>query len=92
MLSTKKILSSIAYSNKNKKTIAYSKEINTKEADMIIEEYSHLITDPKYKPFFYKKLYTLGRSTFAMLASRAKEGRNPAALFVHLLKEYDQKR
>jgi hypothetical protein len=92
MQSTGKLLKTIDYSNKIKKTIGYSSNIASNEADLIIKEYSYLISDPKYKPYFYKKLYTLGKSAFMTIAGRAKEGKNPPALFVYLLNEYDQKR
>ena len=43
-----------------------------------------------YKPFFYKKLYSIGKSAYITLARRAETGSNPPALFVHLLKDYDR--
>jgi hypothetical protein len=93
--SAKKILNPIAYSQKLTTSIAYSitnklEKISSYEADQLIKSYSHLISDSKYKPFFYKKLYSIGKSAFITLATRAEAGKNPPALFVHLLKEYDR--
>jgi len=91
----KEILTPIAYSKKLITPIAYRDSIklekmSSKEADELIKENNHLISDFKYKPFFYKKLYSIGKSAFIMLARRAEEGKVPPALFVHLLKEYDK--
>lgn len=96
MESAKKILTPIAYSQKLTTPIAYRdsskiEKISSYEADELIKSNSHLISDKKYKPFFYKKLYSIGKSAFITLARRAEEGKNPPALFVHLLKEYDRK-
>ena len=44
-----------------------------------------LITDDKFKPYFYKKYYALGDGTFMDLATRAMQGRNPSGLFCSLL-------
>ena len=96
MKSAKKIINTIAYSQKLTTPIAYRdsgnlEKLTTKEADQLIKSNSHLISDRKYNPFFYKKLYSIGKSAFLTLARRAEEGNNPPALFVHLLKEYDRK-
>ena len=95
MESARKILTPIAYSQKLKTTIAYSssnklEKITTAEADSLVKEYAHLISDSNYKPFFYKKLYSIGKSAYITLAKRAETGSNPPALFVHLLKDYDR--
>ena len=95
MESSKEILTPIANSKKLITSIAYRdsikiEKISSYEADELIKANNHLISDLKYKPFFYKKLYSIGKAAFIMLARRAEEGKVPAALFVHLLREYDK--
>ena len=61
---------------------------SAKEADAIIADCKDLIDDPKYNPFFYKKLYELGKARFMEQAYKARKyHRNGAGkFFVHLLK------
>ena len=61
---------------------------DAKEADAIIADCKDLIDDEKYKPFFYRRLYDLGKSKFLEQAFKARKyNRNGAGrLFVHLLK------
>ena len=90
MQSSKEILNTIDYSPKAKvNTIDYrDNKLSIKEADQVIKEVTHLIDNPQYKPYFYKKLYLCGKDKFLMIAKRAEEGNNPPRLFVSLLKEY----
>lgn len=61
---------------------------DAKEADAIIADCQDLIDDEKYKPFFYRRLYDLGKNKFLEQAFKARKyNRNGAGrLFVHLLK------
>ena len=95
MKSSKELLTPIANSQKLKTPIAYRdldkvEKITPFEADELIKSNQHLISDQKYKPFFYRKLYNIGQSAFMSIARRAEEGNNPPALFVYLLREYDK--
>lgn len=68
-----------------RKTIAIEK-MTAKEADSIIEEYKDLIDNKDYKPFFYKKLYSLGRFKFIEKAEQARKyGKQKGRYFVRLL-------
>lgn len=62
--------------------------LSAKEADAIIEDCKDLIDDQKFKPFFYKKLYALGKSRFLEQAYKARKYHrgSPGRFFVHLLK------
>ncbi len=74
-----KNLSTIDY-----RTIGNSKHL--KADDRISEVYKMgLISDIKFKPYFYKKYYHLGDSTFMDMAHRAMQGKQPAKLFCSLL-------
>lgn len=74
---------------KNLSTIGYSTIGNSKhlKADDRISEIDKmgLISDAKFKPYFYKKYYHLGDSTFMDMAHRAMQGKQPAKLFCSLL-------
>ena len=61
---------------------------NAKEADAIIADCIDLIDDQKFKPFFYKKLYELGKGRFLEQAYKARKYHrgSPGRFFVHLLK------
>lgn len=61
---------------------------SAKEADAIIEDCKDLIDDPKFHPFFYKKLYELGKGRFMEQAYKARKYHrgSPGRFFVHLLK------
>ena len=63
-------------------------KLSAKEADAIIEDCKDLIDDPKYNPFFYKRLYDLGKSRFLEQAYKARKYHrgSPGRFFVHLLK------
>lgn len=88
MVSSKEIIlntnySSIVSNNKNN----YS-SIDTIEADNIIESTKDLIDDQSYKPFFYKRLYSLGKSKYLSTAEHCRKyGKAPAKLFVYMLKK-----
>ena len=63
-------------------------KLSAKDADAIIADCKDLIDDEKFKPFFYKRLYELGKNRFLEQAFKARKyNRNGAGrLFVHLLK------
>lgn len=77
----------IAYSSEEriKTAIAYS-PLSIADVDNLISEVSELISDSNYKGWFCKQAYRLGGGRFLSLADRARKGRQPAALFVSLLK------
>lgn len=75
--------------NSHRDSIAIVKDKpSAKEADAIIEDCKDLIDDQNFKPFFYKKLYELGKARFMEQAYKARKyHRNGAGkFFVHLLK------
>lgn len=80
------------YSYRNKFTrdsIAIVKDKpSAKDADAIIADCRDLIDNEKFKPFFYKKLYELGKSRFMEQAYKARKYHKNGAgrFFVHLLK------
>lgn len=90
----KNILSSQDYSYRdktktNKTSIAIVKDnLTAREADQIIDSVSDLIDDERFKPFFYKKLYTNGRQWFIEQAYRARKPyiNQPSKFFVHLMR------
>lgn len=76
-------------SNSHRDSIAIVKDKpSAKEADAIIEDCKDLIDDQNFKPFFYKKLYELGKGRFLEQAYKARKYHNgsPGRFFVHLLK------
>ena len=75
--------------NSQRSSIAIVKDKpNAKEADAIIADCKDLIDDPKYNPFFYKRLYELGKARFMEQAYKARKYHrgSPGRFFVHLLK------
>lgn len=75
--------------NSHRDSIAIVKDKpNAKEADAIIADCKDLIDDPKFNPFFYKKLYELGKGRFLEQAYKARKYHrgSPGRFFVHLLK------
>ena len=75
--------------NSQRSSIAIVKDKpNAKEADAIIADCKDLIDDPKFNPFFYKKLYELGKGRFLEQAYKARKYHrgSPGRFFVHLLK------
>ena len=75
--------------NSQRSSIAIVKDKpSAKEADAIIADCMDLIDDQKFKPFFYKKLYELGKGRFLEQAYKARKYSNgsPGRMFVHLLK------
>lgn len=80
--------SSIVNKNLNNySSIEETKHSLTKnQADRIIETVADLIDDPKYKPFFFKRLYVIGPTNFLTIYDQAKKGKFPSRLFVSLLK------
>lgn len=83
-------IKTIDYRSKNQRdSIAIVKDnLSAKEADAIIADCSDLIDDEKYKPFFYRRLYDLGKTKFLEQAFKARKYNNKGGgrLFVHLLK------
>ena len=88
MISTREILQK---QKNNYRTIEVNKvnnyrTIDTIEADNIIKSTMDLIDDESYKPFFYKKLYALGKGKYLSIADHCrKNGKVPAKLFVYML-------
>lgn len=75
--------------NSHRDSIAIVKDKpSAKEADAIIADCKDLIDDPKFNPFFYKKLYELGKARFMDQAYKARKYHrgSPGKFFVHLLK------
>lgn len=72
--------------NINNTSIAIDK-LSAKEADSIIADCDDLIDNKKYKPFFYKKLYQIGKTRFIEQAEKARRYNRQGAgrLFVHLI-------
>lgn len=93
MHSAKKLLNSrsIDYrSNSINKSIDYRTIVSTQEADKIIEAALDLISDQKFKPFFFKTLYIIGPSNFyeSMDYARKQSVECRPCIFVKRLKEY----
>lgn len=58
------------------------------QADSVMDTCTDLITDAKYKPFFFKRLYAVGPTVFIQLADHSRKyGKYPDRLFVKLLRE-----
>lgn len=75
--------------NIHRDSIAIVKDnLSARDADAIIEDCKDLIDDEKFKPFFYKKLYDLGKNRFMEQAYKARKYHrgSPGRFFVHLLK------
>lgn len=73
-------VNSIAIVKKNRN------DIKKGEAEAIIASLNDLIQDPKYKPYFFSRLYLLGKPRFLELAHRARKyGTDKPRYFVHLL-------
>ncbi len=88
MFSTKEIIKNNNYSSIEKKLNTNYRTIDTIEADNIIKSTMDLIDDESYKPFFYKRLYSLGKSKYLSTAEHCRKyGKKPAKLFVYMLKE-----
>lgn len=87
MENAREILQKHNYSSiEDNKVINYS-SIETIEADNIIKSTEDLIDDESYKPFFYKRLYAIGKSKYLEIADHCrKHGKVPAKLFVYMLK------
>ena len=76
-------------SKSHRDSIAIVKDkLSSRDADAIIEDCKDLIDDDKFKPFFYKKLYELGKGRFLEQAYKARKYHrgSPGRFFVHLLK------
>lgn len=76
----------------NSKTIAHSNKpqtITVLEADRLIRAAADLITDPAFKPFFFKTLYIIGKQNFieAMDMARKAEANCRSCIFVKRIKE-----
>lgn len=88
MFSTKEIIQNTNYSSIEKKLNTNYSSIDTIEADNIIKSTMDLIDDESYKPFFYKRLYSLGKSKYLSTAEHCRKyGKAPAKLFVYMLKK-----
>ncbi len=82
----------IAIGVKTNTTIAidYSKKVSNSQADIIIEQVSDLIDDPKFKPFFFRTLTIVGPDAFYESADWARKttARCQGCMFVKRLKEH----
>ena len=68
--------------NDSDKTIDYRGQ-----GDLVMAQVMDLVDDPKYLPYFFKKLNTIGPVKFMELADIAhKTGFRPGRKFVQLLK------
>lgn len=82
---------SIDYRNKHSNnSIDYRTIVSSKDADKIIEQALDLISDQKFKPFFFKTLYLIGPTNFyeAMDYARKQTVKCQPCIFVKRLKEY----
>lgn len=62
--------------------------LSNQQAESVVASCEDLITDKLYRPFFFKKLYSVGPSTFMQLADHARKyGKQPDRLFVKLLRD-----
>lgn len=63
-------------------------KVDLLQAEKIMESCVDLIDAPKYRPFFFKRLYALGPARFIAIAEHARKyGTQPSRLFVKMLKE-----
>lgn len=61
------------------------------QADLVMASCMDLVDDPKYLPFFYKRLYAIGPDQFLALADEArKRGFKKGRMFVNSIKEAKQ--
>lgn len=61
--------------------------MTTEQANQLMDSCADLITDAKYRPFFFKRLYAMGPTAFIQLAEHARKyGRFPDRLFVKMLR------
>lgn len=67
---------------------AIGNRVSTNDVDELLDKFSHLI-DPEYKKWFAKQFYLIGVSKVIEYARRADEGKQPAKLFCHYLKQHD---
>jgi len=88
-IETKVLKSSIETIDSIEKEPSSEAKLRHERADLIIDSMPDLV-DSKYRPFFFKKLYTLGPELFIKLAEHARKygtHKNGQKLFVKLLKE-----
>jgi hypothetical protein len=62
------------------------KPLKKEEADEIIESVADLMGDPKFRKWYYMKLYDLGEDKFRELEALARQGTYPSRRFSSLLK------
>lgn len=63
-------------------------KVDVLQAEKIMESCVDLIDAPKYRPFFFKRLYVIGPAKFMELADHARKyGKQPSRLFVKMLRE-----
>lgn len=62
------------------------KSLKREEAEAIIAGVEHLIDDPKFKPFFFRKLYELGPTRFMEIADQSRHADYPSRKFARTLK------
>lgn len=77
--------------NNNLKTIDYSKQLTTKQADSLVAQAQDLISDHKFRPFFFKTLYIIGPTAFLEAIDYARSSIDPKCrpcIFVNRLKEH----
>lgn len=76
----------------NTRNIDYSSMNNNdwkEQGDRVMSMVTDLIDDPAYKPFFFKRLYTIGPTRFLDCAEIARKcGFKPGRKFVKLLNDY----
>lgn len=61
-------------------------ELTHAQADNVMASCLDLIDDDRYRPFFFKKLYTIGPARFVEQAEKARKyGKQPGKTFVDLL-------
>ena len=86
----KLVITSIDYRTIDKSKINSNKKLSTSQAEEIIEQALSLISDLKFKPFFYKTLYLIGPEAFyeAMDFAAKSKAQCKECIFVKRLKEY----
>lgn len=65
--------------------------LTTKEADALVAEAADLISDPNFRPFFFKTLYIIGPVNFreaVQTARNADKAKCKPCVFVNRLKEH----
>jgi hypothetical protein len=71
----------------NYSTIVSKVNLTRTEADRVMDSVADLIDNPSYRPFFFKRLYTIGPSKFLDAANKARQGNRPGGCFVYWLRQ-----